>query len=198
MWYNRTSLCMVCKTVRWGIGVAVIGIWLHISSPTAFADTILEIPRSDSRLFCSNTLTSPAIMPLEASQAPLPTQVGAEEKPTYSLNPDVLFNIINNYRASIGLPSFQKDQAICDIARQRGPALDHEVETGTVHAGFYALNLPYWATENVKYGGNEQEMFNWWMNSYIHRKAIEGDFTYSCGECYGKSCNQIFTNYQAK
>lgn len=184
---------MLSKTVRWGLSIVGLLLLLQYSSPTAFADTILEIPRSDARLFCANDLTSTPLVTPESTIESSP-----QEKPSNSLNPDVLFEIINNYRTSIGLPAFQKDQAICDIAKQRGPELDHEVETGTIHAGFYAKNLPYWATENMKYGGNEQEMFNWWMNSYIHRKAIEGNFIFSCGECFGRSCNQIFTNYVAK
>lgn len=188
---------MLSKTVRWGLGIVSILVILHYYSPTAFADTILEIPRSDGRLFCSNDLSSAAIIPpiLDPSISPIPLVI---EKPQASLNAERLFQLINDYRIQLGLPAFQKDPVICDIAKQRGPALDREVETGTIHAGFYALNLPYWATENMKYGGNEQEMFNWWLNSPIHRRAIEGEFKFACGECYGRSCNQIFTSYIEK
>ncbi len=198
---------MLLNTVRWGLGIVVVSLLLHYSSPTAFADTLLELPRSDARLFCPNDLAStPLVSPILAVALPQDKNdkkvqhvaPPRAEKPSHSLNADTLFGIINEYRTQIGLAPFQKDQAICDIAKQRGPALDYEVETGTIHAGFRQLNLPYWATENMKYGGNEQEMFNWWMNSYIHRKAIEGSFRYSCGECYGNSCAQIFTDYQPK
>ncbi|MBP7967010.1 hypothetical protein KAZ66_01940 [Candidatus Woesebacteria bacterium] len=186
---------MLSKTVRWGLGIVSILLILQYYSPTAFADTILEIPRSDARLFCANDLSSVAMIPsnIESSLSPL-----SIDKPQASLNAELLFQLINDYRIQLGLSVFQKDSTICDIAKQRGPELDREVEMGTIHAGFYARNLPYWATENMKYGGNEQEMLNWWLNSPIHRHAIEGDFKFACGECYGKSCNQIFTSYIGK
>lgn len=197
IWYNSTSPGMFLKTVRWGISIAAVIFLSHYSSPTAFADTILEIPRSDARLFCADDLTSmPLVTPESKKLDTVPSL--PQQKPSSSLNSDILFDIINSYRMSIGLPAFQKDPVICEIAKQRGPQLDYEVETGMIHAGFRALELPYWATENVKYGGNEQDMFHWWMNSSIHRQALTGDYKYSCGECFGKSCTQIFTNYVAK
>ncbi len=120
--------------------------------------------------------------------------------PSGSLNADVLFNMINTHRASIGLPAYQKDERICQVARDRGPELYNEIfVTGAMHAGFYARNLPYWATENMISQGSEQAAFNWWMNSSIHRRAIESPtYTHSCGACYGNSCAQIFTAFQSK
>lgn len=189
---------MFLKTVRWGIRFAIVLITLHFSSPTAIAETIIEIPRSDVRIFCADNLTSSPLKSSKGDESHALAMPLQYVKPDFTLNADVLLRIINDYRVSIGLSSLQKDKAICEIAAKRGPDLDREVETGTIHAGFYALNLPYWATENMKYGGNEQEIFHWWMNSPIHRKAIEGDYKYSCGECFGHSCNQIFTNYEPK
>ena len=117
-----------------------------------------------------------------------------------SLNSDLLFDMINNHRASIGLPAYQKDERLCTIARDRGPDLYNEIfVNGNMHAGFYKLNLPYWATENMISLGSEQASFNWWMNSSIHRRAIESSaHTHSCGACYGNSCAQIFTAFQPK
>lgn len=189
---------MFLKTVRWGLRIAVVLLAMYYSAPTAFAETIMEIPRSDARIFCADDLTSSPLVSSVHTETAVPSMPLPQVKPNFSVNADTLFSIVNNYRTSIGLPPFEKDSVICDIAKKRGPELDREVETGTIHAGFYALNLPYWATENMKYGGNEQEMFNWWLNSPIHRNAIEGNYKYSCGECFGHSCNQIFTNYQQK
>ncbi|CAN5181788.1 hypothetical protein BH09PAT2_BH09PAT2_09340 [soil metagenome] len=198
---------MLSKTVRWSTTIALFLIIVHYLTPTAFAETILEIPRSDARIFCADSLTSTPLAHQESVAAVVhnpvlainpPAESPPQVKPANSLNPTVILELINTYRTSIGKPAFQTDPAICEIAKQRGPALDAEVESGTIHAGFRALNLSYWATENMKYGGNEQEMFAWWMNSPIHRHAIEGDYRYSCGECYGRSCAQIFTNYQPK
>lgn len=126
---------------------------------------------------------------------PLPTTA---EKPA-SLSSEKLFEMINTYRASLGLPAYQKDEKLCALAQERGPELYDEIfSSGTIHGGLYNRNLPYWITENMKYGADENDVFSWWMNSAIHKKAIEGDFLYSCGECYGNSCAQLFTSYVAK
>lgn len=119
--------------------------------------------------------------------------------PSAILNADVLFGLINTYRASIGKPAFQKDEKVCSVAESRRPELYNEIHvTGALHSGFYAKNLPYWATENLIYENSEPAAFNWWMNSPIHRKAIEGDYTYSCAICEGNICEQVFTSYAPK
>ena len=140
---------------------------------------------------------------------PIPTQTPATvqstettaeqtDKPA-SLNADLIFEMINNHRAALNLPPFQKDDQLCALAKERGPELYDEIfVTHNIHGGFYSRNLPYWITENMKYGDSEENVFNWWLSSSIHRKAIEGNFTYSCGECYGNSCAQLFTSYQPK
>lgn len=120
------------------------------------------------------------------------------DKPS-SLNSDMIFEMINNHRATLNLPPFQKDDQLCSLAKERGPELYDEIFVNhNIHGGFYSRDLPYWITENMKYGDNETDVFSWWLSSGIHRKAIEGNFTYSCGECYGKSCVQLFTSYQPK
>jgi hypothetical protein len=106
--------------------------------------------------------------------------------------------MINDHRKSLGLPEFQKEDKLCALAKERGPELPGEAASGAIHAGFDARNLPYWITENMKYGGSEQDVFNWWMESPLHRRAIESDAQYSCGECYGDACIQLFTSYVSK
>lgn len=137
------------------------------------------------------------------SPTPISTEATSEavvslDKPA-SLNSESIFEMINSHRASIDLPPFQKDERLCALAQERGPELYDEIfVTRNIHGGFYERNLPYWITENMKHGDSESTVFNWWMSSSIHRKAIEGSFTYSCGECYGNSCVQLFTSYQPK
>lgn len=167
------------------------------------------IPRTDEKLICSAVgaeKPTPTPTKVKAQITALPTVEPTEttsvpstaEKPP-SLSADLLFDMINNYRASIGKPAYQKDDNLCSLAQERGPELYDEVFTsGNIHGGLYARNLPYWITENMKYGPDENDVFNWWMGSSIHKKAIEGDFTYSCGECYGNTCAQLFTSYQPK
>lgn len=120
-------------------------------------------------------------------------------KPEKSLSANLIFDLINQHRTTIGKPAFSKDPQICSIAQARGPELYDEIfVTHTMHAGFYKLNLPYRATENLAHYKSEEIIVNWWLNSPIHRKAIESDHTHSCGACYGNSCSQIFTSFVAK
>jgi len=138
-----------------------------------------------------------SIEPPKATPVIQKQETSSVEKPP-SHNPDLLMQMINDHRKNMGLPEFQKEDRLCALAKERGPELPGEAASGAIHAGFNARNLPYWITENMKYGGSEQDMFNWWLNSAIHRRAIEGDSQYSCGECYGDACIQLFTSYVAK
>ena len=104
----------------------------------------------------------------------------------------------NTYRAERGLPPFQKDERSCQLAAERAPEVAGEVASGALHSGLHARNLPYWNTENIISMRTEEEAFTWWINDYIHRKAIEGNFQFSCVACSGNNCAQEFTNYQPK
>lgn len=116
-----------------------------------------------------------------------------------NLNADVLFNMVNAYRAQVGLAPFQKDNRICVVAASRAPELDGEIwVTHTMHAGFHARNLPYFATENVISMRTEQEALTWWLNSPVHRAALLGNWKYACIACSGRSCGMIFTNFDPK
>jgi len=118
---------------------------------------------------------------------------------TGSLNAEVLFNLVNSVRTQYGLAPFQKDDRICVVAASRAPELDSEIwVTHTMHAGFYARNLPYWATENIISMRTEQEAVMWWLNSPVHRAALLGNYKYSCIACAGRSCGMIFTNFDPK
>lgn len=121
------------------------------------------------------------------------------EKPKNSLNSDVIFQMINDHRTAMGLSPFEKEERLCKIADSRGPALYDEIfTTHTMHKGLYDRNYPFWITENMAHYGSEQAVFNWWLGSKIHRAAIEGNYKYSCGTCYGNSCAQLFTSYIPK
>lgn len=146
--------------------------------------------------------------PIRSGQAPepvvtiIPTAevLAAEDQVSSSqLNADVLFNLVNATRVNYGLAPFQKDERICNVAVSRGPELDNEIwVTHTMHAGFYARNLPYWSTENVISMRTEQEALDWWMHSSVHRAALLGNWKYACIGCSGKSCSMIFTNFDPK
>ncbi|MBI5045102.1 MAG: hypothetical protein HZC02_04190 [Candidatus Levybacteria bacterium] len=138
----------------------------------------------------------PVVSPIiAASQTAIDSQVGSGS----NLSAEVLYSIVNSYRAQVGLPAFQKDERICSVAASRAPELDGEIwVTHTMHAGFHARSLPYWATENVISMRTEQEALTWWLNSPVHRAALLGNWKYACIACSGKSCGMIFTNFDPK
>ena len=152
-------------------------------------------PRTDNKFSCDKVEVVPQkIMPTVKPMAPLLPVVQAT-----SLDADKIFQMVNDHRSSLGLPAFQKDESLCKIGQERGPELYNEIfVTGNIHGGFNARNLPYWATENMKYGVTEQEIYEWWMNSQLHRSAIESSATYSCVTCHGNICIELFTSYIPK
>lgn len=130
---------------------------------------------------------SPSVIP---SVAPTPTLT--------SSNADILFQMTNDHRAKIGKPAFEKDDRLCKIAEGRAPQVNSELSSGTLHKGFKALNLPYWATENLAAYQTMKENFHFLVTDYIHRVAIESDHKYSCTACVGTSCSQIFSSFVSK
>lgn len=135
--------------------------------------------------------SSPSATP-KSPQSPL------SENKTETVSADTVFRLINERRAIAALPPFHKDEKLCALAASRAREMVGEIENGALHSGLYKRNLPYWVTEDAKYGSDEAETVNWWMNSPLHRSAILGNFTYSCGACNGTYCSELFTNYEAK
>lgn len=152
--------------------------------------------------------TTTPTKPAEPSATPTPTRTllpisltstTPAPPPAHSLNSDTILSLINAHRATKSLPPFQKEEKLCALAQSRGPELYNEIfVTKNVHAGFYSRKLPYWITENMAHYGSEEIIVKWWLGSGIHRRAIEGNYTYSCGACYGNSCAQMFTSYTPK
>ena len=146
------------------------------------------------------------VSPVEITEAKQPETIQVEVKAekiepvSPELNADTLLGFINEHRVKIGLSALQKDDNLMQIARERTPELFDEIfVNGNMHAGFYSRNLPYRATENIIYNQTEAGAFNWWLNSGIHRSAIQNpEYTYTGIACAGKACSQIFTSFQAK
>lgn len=136
------------------------------------------------------TTTMPSV-----SVAPVSKQAEAINA---GLDPEVLFSMANAYRAKLGLPAFEKDSKVCEIAAGRGPELNGEVASGTMHAGLYNDNHPFWVTENMIYMRTNEEAFAWWLNSPVHRGQLQGNFKYACAACVGNACTMVFTNYVSK
>lgn len=134
----------------------------------------------------------------ETSTTPPTNYTPAPQSNPGGLNADVLFSMVNSYRASQGLPAFQQDAKTCSLAQQRAPMVAGEIASGDMHAGLKAMNLPYWNTENIISMNSEQAAFNWWINDPIHHDAIVSHNTYSCVACSGNSCAEEFTSYEPK
>jgi uncharacterized protein YkwD len=116
-----------------------------------------------------------------------------------TLSADILFSLVNTHREQIGLPYFQKDPQVCSVAEARRKQIRTEIFlTHALHEGFYAMDLSFWATENMIWQHTEAEALSWWLHSPVHRSAIEGDYKYACGVCNGQVCNMVFTNYEPK
>jgi len=138
--------------------------------------------------------------PEKITQNPVITQaVNTVDTNTATLSADLLFQLTNNHRAEIGLTAFEHEAQVCAVADSRKYEMVDEIfNTHNLHAGFYAKNLPYWATENLIWQHTEAEALNWWLHSPVHKSAIEGNYKYACGVCNGEVCNMVFTNYDPK
>jgi uncharacterized protein YkwD len=153
----------------------------------------------------ASVIPTPSVRPTPHN-TPLTSSVASAHVSTKSLTPvanslsgDIIFDLVNKHRASIGKAAFQKNAELCTIASARAPQIYEELYKGKgLHTGFKALNLSYWATENIANYQSEQIMVNWWLSDSIHKKAIESDHTYSCAACSGKFCSQIFTSFVKK
>lgn len=166
-----------------------------------------NLPKTDN-VSQDQDATSVPVSPITPSPTPIATPAPTPQAtpnqsftpPAGSLSADTYFNMINNHRSSIGLPAFEKHPQLCEVAASRGPELNNEIFGNSyIHAGFRKLNLPYWATENMIGYPTEEIGFSWWMNSSVHRQAIESaDYKYACGTCAGKACAMLFTSFVPK
>lgn len=169
-------------------------------TPTPILEPVSSPKPTEKPILMSTSTPTPANTPLPLpTPTPTPTPV-SYTPPGNSLNPDTYFNMINNHRASKGLPVYEKHPQLCELAVSRAPELNDEIFVNkNVHAGLYKKNLPYWITENMIGYPTEEIGFSWWMNSSIHRKAIEStDYKYACGSCSGVACAMLFTSFTPK
>ena len=114
------------------------------------------------------------------------------------LDPEVLFSMANAHRVSLGLPAFEKNATVCGIAASRGPELNAEMANGTLHSGLYNDKHPFPVTENMISMRTNEEAFNWWLNSPVHRGQLQGNFKYACAVCADNTCALVFTNQASK
>lgn len=168
-----------------------------VTSLPRFIQTAIADEKSTPTLSPDPTRTPTPLPTAIPTPSPQATIVTSPSNPG-GLNADILFQMVNTYRANKGLPAFQKDEKTCSLASSRAPEISEEIANNRMHSGLRDRNLPYWNTENIISMRNETEAFNWWINDQIHKDAIESNNTFSCTACFGNSCAQEFTNYQPK
>ncbi len=103
-----------------------------------------------------------------------------------TLNTDII-KLVNDHRASIGLPALQMLDVISTEAQQHSA----DMVKGTTpfgHDGFEtraghikkAVGFIYGVAENVAYGQmTAEEVVNGWLHSPGHKKNIEGDYNFT-------------------
>jgi uncharacterized protein YkwD len=137
----------------------------------------------------------------EAEITPIPTMIPLQDKYAPAdavLDTGKIFGLVNQYRASLGLPPFEQVEKVCELAQTRSSEIIAEIGNGTLHSGLYNRPLPYWIFENAKYGSNEEGTVAWWLASPIHHHSIVSDYKYSCVRCTGSYCTQLFTSFSPK
>lgn len=141
-----------------------------------------------------------ATTPQEVELHDIPvSEQGIQSTRGNGLDAATLFSMVNGHRESMGLSPLQNDENLSHVAHERAPELQGEMYGGLgMHAGFYRRSLPYWATENMISQNSEEDALNWWLNSGVHRGAIEGDYTHASVACEGKNCAMIFTSFAPK
>lgn len=163
------------------------------------AKTVLKKTDGSAQKEEEITITPAPIITQAASGSAPTTQSDSTTTQGGSLSAEKLFALVNAHRASIGLSPFEQDGRVCEVVSSRAPEIENEIYgTSYMHAGFQSRNLPYWATENIISINTEEEALNWWLNSPVHRSAIQGAYKYACLACSGKSCAMVFTNFDPK
>lgn len=150
------------------------------------------VAEPQSQTLQTSTTINPVVLPTMQPLAPESLQNDAP------LNSDLIFDLTNQFRASIGLAPFEKDDKVCELASARSNELAGEITNGVIHSGLYNRNLPYWIFENAKVGSNEQGTVAWWLASPIHKSSIVADYKFSCVKCTGTYCSQLFTSFSPK
>lgn len=107
------------------------------------------------------------------------------------IDSEKLFEIIQNWRTSEGLPKYEKNEQLCSIASDRAddPELDN-------HKGLYEKysTLPFVVQENLAIGSDEKLVLTGWLQSPSHAETLRKPYAYSCVICKNNYCSQIFSN----
>lgn len=172
----------------------------NASQPQATAVALLaDKPTSKPTIKPVSTASASAKPQPTVTPTPNPTAVPTNALPTGSLSADKLFEMINAHRLGKGLPAYEKESRLCELAQSRGPELHNEIYgSGYIHQGFRERNLPFWITENMISKETEEAAFAWWLNSSVHHAGIDSSKQFACGACVANSCVMLFTSWEPK
>lgn len=132
------------------------------------------------------------------TSTPIPAPTVAVDASSYE---DRIWDVVQNWRTSQGLSAHAKDSRMCRLAELRLP----EIKVNWSHDQF--MNNAHYAeicpgnncfsamSENLSNGYySEQENLNGWLNSPLHKEALQKNYTYSCIKCSDGYCVQEFAS----
>lgn len=133
----------------------------------------------------------PKIMP--STKLVTPTLIPAPSP--YPFSEDKLWSLVNDWQTSQGWKPYIKDQRLCDLADIRL----EETSKDWSHNGFFAHSKDF---VNINLGENlardyitEETTLKAWLKSPSHKKNLTSPYTYSCIQCEGDRCVQLFGNF---
>lgn len=116
----------------------------------------------------------------------------------YIFNEDRLFSLIQEWKMKEDGYTYKHSDFLCSIAEKRL----EETEKNWTHKGFEAdrfCDNECTLGENLGREYNiEEEMLSAWLNSPLHKKNLDSNYTHSCIKCNLKKdhyCVQIFGYY---
>jgi uncharacterized protein YkwD len=138
-------------------------------------------------LFAGNLI----VKGLKASQS-----ANTDSETFKSLNENVLWFRVNEWRVNNGLDPYIRSEALCEFATPRLK----EIKTEFSHAGFERKSGQWLSitgyevmAENLSFRPrDEATVLNEWLNSPPHREALEENYVYSCIKADDSYAVQLF------
>lgn len=176
----------------------------YIQFGSLYSDHLLDLTPKvvDAQVDKSDEISAPKLIvdkPVTTKVLVEPASIIASETKA-ELDATLLTNLVNSHRETLGLPILVEHEQLCQLAQERKHELYDEIFNGLgMHSGLRNRDLAYQVTENMIYNRTESGAFGWWLNSPIHRSAIESDrYSYTCTACKGNACLMLFSNFNPK
>lgn len=147
--------------------------------------------------------TPPEVSAPEASQE---QPIEYVYRPT---DPEGVFEAVQDWRESQGLPRYTRSEDLCYYARKRDEVVERNYDLyglDGAHNGFDALSSEVFSNtgfnhlaENLSdlapYDNTPEEALRGWLDSPPHRQTILAPYTHSCVSCHANTCVQLFARY---